>query len=64
MSEEVKLHKMKFKRFTLVLTKTELNKLYALVNEHKKREVPIHIRHQLTELYHMANNIPINGGGA
>ncbi len=55
---------MNRKRYTLYLTKSQLNKLYDLVKENKKSKIPIEVRQQLFDLYVEANNIIVNGGGA
>ena len=52
------------KRYCLYLTKSELNKLYALVKENKKSKTPIEVRRRLLDLYFHANNVVVNGGGA
>lgn len=51
-------------RYTIFLTKSEVNKLHKFVHEHKRSETPIHFRHQLEDLYLHANNLKENGGGA
>jgi len=52
------------KRYHLLLTKSEVNKLYELLNDHKKSEIPVNIRRQINDLYINANDIVVNGGGA
>jgi len=52
------------KRYALYLTKSQLNKLYALVKENKASKIPLEVRQQLFHLYVDANNIIVNGGGA
>ena len=52
------------KRYHLLLTKSEVNKLYELLNKHKKHEIPVNIRRQINDLYISANDIVVNGGGA
>ena len=55
---------MNRKKYTLYLTKSQLNKLYDLVKENKRSKIPVEIRNQLFDLYVNANNIIVNGGGA
>ena len=52
------------KRYALYLTKSQLNKLYDLIKENNKSKIPVEVRQQLFDLYVMANNIIVNGGGA
>lgn len=52
------------KKYVLTLTKSELNKLYNLVNENGADKTPLSVRHKLFELFVLANNIKVNGGGA
>ena len=52
------------KRYGLYLTKSQLNKLYALVKETKASKIPLEVRQQLFHLYVDANKIIVNGGGA
>jgi len=54
---------MKQKYYPMLLTKSELNKLYELVKNNKK-EIPNTLCHKLSDLYIMANDIIVNGGGA
>lgn len=49
------------KRYSLLLTKSEINKLYKFVNENKKSKTPIMFRHQLLDLYIHANHIVCQG---
>jgi hypothetical protein len=55
---------MNRKKYTLYLTKSQLNKLYDLVKENKRSKTPPEVRKQLFNLYVDANNIIVNGGGA
>jgi tmRNA-binding protein len=55
---------MRRERYKLILTKSQVNKLYNLVKETKASKVPIEVRRQLLDLYFHANNIVVNGGGA
>lgn len=50
-------------KYTLILTKSEVNKLYDLVRDYRDR-VPLHVRRQLSDMYIEANQIIVNGGGA
>ena len=52
------------KRYCLLLTKSEVNKLRELVKENKKSKTPLHVRMQLDDLYIEANDIIVNEGGA
>ena len=52
------------KKYVLTLTKSEVNKLYALVKESGAKKTPINVRRRLFELYVDANNVIVNGGGA
>ncbi len=50
-------------RYILSLTKSEINKLYEL-SKNNKKQIPLSLRNQLFDLYVLANNIIVNGGGA
>ena len=53
------------KRYCLFLTKSEVNKLYALVKENKASKTPATVRNRLFDLWVMANDdVIVNGGGA
>lgn len=54
---------MKSKRYALYLTKSQLNKLFALVEESRSK-TPVEVRRRLFDLYVEANGVIVNGGGA
>ena len=49
--------------YNLFLSKSEVVKLYLLSKENKDK-VPKNVRDQLFNLYVLANDIKVNGGGA
>ena len=55
---------MSRKRYALYLTKSQLNKLFALVEESGRSKTPVEVRRRLFDLYVEANGIVVNGGGA
>lgn len=50
-------------RYLLSLTKAEVNQLYALAEENKKK-TKVTLRNKLFDAYVRMNNIIVNGGGA
>jgi hypothetical protein len=54
---------MSRKIYALYLTKSQLNKLFALVEESRSK-TPVEVRRRLFDLYVEANGIIVNGGGA
>ena len=50
-------------RYLLSLTRAEVNQLYALANENKKKTKAT-LRNKLFDAYVRMNNIIVNGGGA
>ena len=50
-------------RYLLSLTKAEVNQLYALEEENKKK-TKVTLRNKLFDAYVRMNNIIVNGGGA
>lgn len=50
-------------RYLLSLTKAEVNELYTLANDNKKKTRTT-LRNKLFDAYVRVNNIIVNGGGA
>lgn len=51
------------KNYILSFTKSEINQLYILLQENKKK-TKVTLRNKLYDAYVMANNIIVNGGGS
>ena len=49
------------RKYMLLLSKSEVSKLYKLVIENKKSLTPLRVRNRLLDLYLEANNIKCQG---